>query len=110
MSDTQRFSVIQMRQGEKFVCLGEDQYLYVAKQEGDEMPQAVEFDDEDEDVVKEIKQMILEMTSYNATDRPTAHAVVKKTAQMYERGWLEVGTNISSTLREVFTSHGIICA
>ena len=69
-----------MCQGEKFVCLGEDQYLYVEKQEGDEMPQAVEFNDDDCDTVTQMKQLILEMTSYSAKDRPGADVVVDRIA------------------------------
>ena len=61
------------------VCLGEEQYLYAEKQEGDEMPQAVEFDDDDCDEVTQMKQLILEMTSYCAKYRPSAAVVAKKT-------------------------------
>ena len=78
-------SVLQIRQGEKFKCLGEDQYFYMEKQEGDEMPQAVEFDDDDCDTVTQMKQLILEMTSYAAKDRPLAALIVKKTTFCYVR-------------------------
>ena len=61
------------------MCLGEEQYLYVEKKEGAEMPQAVEFDDDDCDAVTQIKQLILEMTSYNAKYRPSAAVVAKRT-------------------------------
>ena len=71
-----------MRQGEKFVCLGEEQYLYVAKQEGDEMPQAVEVYDDDGATVKKMKQLILKMTSYSAKDRPSADTIVKATSDL----------------------------
>ena len=77
-----------MRQGEKFVCLGEDQYLYVEKQEGDEMPQALQFDDDDCDSVKQMKQLILEMTSYTSEDRPSSGAVFEKTL-LYQRSFLQ---------------------
>ena len=78
------FAVIQMRQGEKFVCLGEDQYLYVEKQQGDEMPQAVEFDDDDDDKVKEMKQLIHDMTSYRSSDRPSSREVAVRTGVALE--------------------------
>ena len=80
-----------MRQGEKFVCLGEEQYLYMEKKEFNEMPQAVEFCEEDGESVKQMKQIILKMTSYNPKYRPQADVIVNRTAELL----LQVGQQLT---------------
>ena len=50
--------------------LGEE--MYEAHKSGDEMPAAVEFEDDDSSALQLVKQIILDMTSYAANERPNA--------------------------------------
>ena len=93
--------MLQIRQGEQGVCLGEDQYLYVTKQQGDEMPQAVDFSDDDCAVLRELKQLILRMTSYRAADRPSSRDIVKIANALHRDVQCQV--SIRPTLKTITT-------
>ena len=67
-------AVLQMRQGERDFCLGED--MYDAYKAGEEMPQAADIDDDDSEVMKEIKGVINAMTTFDAAKRPSAGTVL----------------------------------
>ena len=64
------FSVLLMRQGMTEEGLGEE--MYEAYKRGDKMPAAVDFEDDDSSALQLVKQIILDMTSYGANDRPNA--------------------------------------
>ena len=63
-----------MRQGERDFCLGED--MYDAYKAGDVMPQAADIDDGDSAVMKEMKAVINEMTTFDPAKRPSAGTVL----------------------------------
>ena len=63
-----------MRQGEAEMGLGEDMYDAVKK--GEELPVAVDFEDDDSAELRKIKELIVKMTSHVRTARPTATAVL----------------------------------
>ena len=63
--------------------LGED--MYAAHKQGEEMPEVVEFTDDDSPKELEMKQLILEMTSYEPKDRPTAKDVFHQVYAIYIR-------------------------
>ena len=63
--------------------LGED--MYAAHKQGEEMPEVVEFTDDDSPKELEMKQLILEMTSYEARDRPSAKDVFYQVHTIYKR-------------------------
>ena len=67
-------AVLQMRQGERDFCLGED--MYDAHKAGDVMPQAADINDDDSDVMKEMKAVINEMTTFDPAKRPSAGTVL----------------------------------
>ena len=68
-------SVSLMRQGEAEEGLGEE--MYEAFKNGEEIPQAdVEITDDDPSEVRRMKELIVEMTAYEASDRPTIHQVL----------------------------------
>ena len=59
-----------MRQGQAEEGLGEE--MYDAFKKGEEIPQAdVEITDDDPPEVRRMKELIVEMTAYEASDRPT---------------------------------------
>ena len=64
-----------MQQGETRTCLGKDMYNAVKK--GTEMPVAVNFADDDSAELRKIKELIVTMTSYAYSARPTAEAVLQ---------------------------------
>ena len=70
------FSVLLMRQGELEMGLGEEMYAAV-KNGCSEMPPAVDFEAEDSSEIKQLKELIVVMTSYARTERPTAEAVLQ---------------------------------
>ena len=77
-----------MRQG---LSLGEE--MYVAFKSGEEIPQAdVEITDDDLPEVRRMKELIVEMTAYEASDRPTIQQVMavltELNAQVRHRGKL----------------------
>ena len=61
--------------------LGEE--MYEAHKKEDEMPEAIEFTDEDSPKELEMKQLILEMTSYEPKDRPSAKDVFHQVYAIY---------------------------
>ena len=63
--------------------LGED--MYDAHKNGDAMPEAVEFYDEDSAKLHEVKNLILHMTSFDPGERPSAEYVFIQTSAIYER-------------------------
>ena len=69
-------SVLLMRQGELQMGLGEE--MHEAFKAGTEMPQAVDFNDDDPPEVTQMKQLINKMTSYERSDRPTASHVLRE--------------------------------
>ena len=69
-------SVLLMRQGELQMGLGEE--MYEAFKAGTEIPQAVDFNDDDPPEVTQMKQLINTMTSYERGDRPTASHVLRE--------------------------------
>ena len=76
MHVTVAISVLLMRQGELEMGLGEE--MYEAFKAGTEMPQAVDFNDDDPPKLTQIKHLINEMTSYERSDRPTASHVLRE--------------------------------
>ena len=68
-------SVLLMRQGQAEEGLGEE--MYEAFKKGEEIPQAdVEITDDDPPEVRRMKELIVEMTAYEASDRPTIQQVL----------------------------------
>ena len=65
--------VLYIRQGIADEGLGEE--MYAAHKQGDEMPEAIEFTDEDSRKERDMKLLILDMTSYEPKDRPSAKDV-----------------------------------
>ena len=63
--------------------LGEE--MYEAHKLGDAMPEAVEFCDDDTAKLEDMKNLILHMTSYEPSDRPTAMDVYYQTNAIYKR-------------------------
>ena len=59
-------------------------YNYTAGNDPDlaEMPQAVELEDGDSPQLRQLKQLIHEMTSYNRAERPSASEVLIRLAQI----------------------------
>ena len=80
--------VLQMRQGHLHLGLGEEMHL--AHKSGDKMPEAVEFDDDDSAVLRSIKRLIVEMTSYHASDRPAAAEILQRIAAISMEARLSV--------------------
>ena len=68
-------SVLQMRQGEAEMGLGEE--MYDAVKNDKDMPAAVDFEDNDSPELRKIKELIVTMTSHERTARPTAEAVLQ---------------------------------
>ena len=63
---------------------GLGQEMYEAAKNGDEMPEAdVELSDDDSPVVKRIKELIIEMTAYKASDRPSAQHVLSVLTELH---------------------------
>ena len=61
--------------------LGED--MYDAFKDGEEIPRAdVEITDDDPPEVRRIKELIVEMTAYEASDRPTIQQVLAVLAEL----------------------------
>ena len=75
--------VLYIRQGIADEGLGEE--MYAAHKLGEEMPEAVEFTDEDSPKELHMKQLILEMTSYEPKDRPTAKDAFHQVYAIYIR-------------------------
>ena len=64
-----------LRQGIAEQGLGEE--MYEAFKKGEAIPQAdVEITDDDPPEVRRIKELIVEMTAYEASDRPTIQRVL----------------------------------
>ena len=76
-----RCLVLYIRQGIAEEGLGEEKYA--AYKLGGEMPEAIEFTDEDSPKELEMKQLILEMTSYEPKDRPSAKDVFYQAYAIY---------------------------
>ena len=64
-----------MRQGEAEMGLGREMYDAVKK--GEELPVAVDFEDDDSAELRQVKELIVTMTSQLRTARPTAEAVLQ---------------------------------
>ena len=62
--------------------------MYAAHKAGEEMPDAVEFDDDDPPALREMKEMITAMTSYYPNKRLTSTEVYRKTGVVYARNAL----------------------
>ena len=74
-------SVSLMRQGMANEGLGEE--MYEAFRKGEEIPQAdVEITDDDPPEVRRMKELIVEMTAYEASDRPTIQQVLAVLADL----------------------------
>ena len=70
-----------MRQGQAEEGLGEE--MYDAFKKGEEIPQAdVEITDDDPPEVRRMKELIVEMTAYEASDRPTIQQVLAVLAEL----------------------------
>ena len=70
-----------MRQGQAQEGLGEE--MYVAFKSAEEIPQAdVEIADDDPPEVRRMKELIVEMTAYEANDRPTTRHVLAILARL----------------------------
>ena len=65
-----------MQQGEQQMGLGAE--MYDALKKGEAMPAAVEFEDDDSIDDMQIKGLIVAMTSYERTERPTAEEVLDR--------------------------------
>ena len=63
--------------------LGED--MYDAHKAGDAMPEAVELDDNDSYKINEMKELILQMTSYKPAERPSARDVYHQTSALFKK-------------------------
>ena len=64
--------------------LGEEMYEAVKK--GEEIPQAdVEITDDDPPEVRRMKELIVEMTAYEASDRPTIQQVLADLADLNDQ-------------------------
>ena len=72
-----------IRQGCPSDGLGED--MYGVHKAGEEMPDAVEFDDDDPPALREMKEMITAMTSYCPDKRLTSTEVYHQTRDLYLR-------------------------
>ena len=74
-------SVRQMRQGMAEEGLGEE--MYEAFKNGEEIPQAdVEITEDDPPEVRRMKELIVKMTAYEASDRPTIQQVLDLLAEL----------------------------
>ena len=70
-----------MRQGMTQMGLGEE--MYDAFKKGEEIPQAdIEITDDDPPEVRRMKELIVEMTAYEASDRPTIQQVLAVLAEL----------------------------
>ena len=72
-----------IRQGDPHDGLGEE--MYAAHKAGKEMPDAVEYDDDDPPALKEMKNMITAMTSFYPDKRLTSTDVYHQTRDLYVR-------------------------
>ena len=64
--------------------LGED--MYDAFKDGEEIPRAdVEITDDDPPEVRRMKELIVEMTAYEASDRPTIQQVLAVLAELNDQ-------------------------
>ena len=76
--------VRQMRDGQDEEGLGEE--MYEAFKKGEEIPQAdVEITDDDPPEVRRMKELIVEMTAYEASDRPTIQQVLAVLAELNDQ-------------------------
>ena len=57
--------------------------MHAAHKQGEEMPVAIEFTDDDSSKEIEMKQLIVEMTSYEPKDRPSAKDVFHQVYAIY---------------------------
>ena len=70
-----------MRQGQAEEGLGKE--MYEAFKNGEEIPQAdVEITDDDPPEVRRMKELIVEMTAYEASGRPTIQQVLAVLAEL----------------------------
>ena len=70
-----------MRQGQAEEGLGEE--MYEAVKNSEEIPQAdVEITDDDPPEVRRMKELIVKMTAYEASDRPTIQQVLAVLAKL----------------------------
>ena len=77
-------SVSFMRQGMLEEGLGEERYE--AFKNGEEIPQAdVEITDDDPPEVRRMKELIVEMTAYEASDRPSIQQVLAVLAELNDQ-------------------------
>ena len=77
-------TVLLMRQGQAQEGLGEE--MYEAFKNGEEIPQAdVEITDDDTPEVQRMKELIVEMTAYEASDRPTIQQVLAVLAELNDQ-------------------------
>ena len=67
-------SVLLIKQGEAD-SLGEE--MYDAYKAGEKMPVAVDVEDDDSVDIMQVKGLIVTMTSYERTERPTAEEVLE---------------------------------
>ena len=73
-----------MRQGQAEEGLGEE--MYEAFKSGEEIPQAdVEITDDDPPEVRRMKELIVDMTAYEASDRPNIQQVLAVLADFNAR-------------------------
>ena len=71
----------QIRQGQAKEGLGEE--MYEAFKNKEEIPQAdVEITDDDPPEVRRMKELIVEMTAYETSDRPTIQQVLTVLAEL----------------------------
>ena len=72
-----------IRQGIAEEGIGEE--MYAAFKQGSEMPEVVEFTQQDSVKDVEMKNLMLEMTSYDPEDRPSSTHVFRHANVIYER-------------------------
>ena len=77
------FSVWLLRNGIGREGLGEK--MYTAHKLKEEIPQAVDLNTNDSPAVTSIKKMILQMTSYDAKERPSSSSVYRNVQSIYRK-------------------------
>ena len=81
-----------------FVCLvqlvlkgigrgGLGEKMYSAYSLNEDLPQAVETSRTDSTAVTSVKQMVLQMTAYDAKERPSSNNVLRNVQSIYSKVW-----------------------
>ena len=59
--------------------------MYSAHSLDEELPQAVEMSRTDPPLMTSVKEMVLQMTAYDAKDRPSANTVLRSVQSVYQK-------------------------